>query len=108
MVAFVGSGTAFDQTVVHYMMVFTLREHITNCDHISQLRDWFSDRVVPAARSSVSINCPKQLLAETRAQAIGQNGVSHKRVRRQPNYIFTLSTVIASPSIFPLTVTFFP
>jgi len=28
--------------------------------------------------------------------------------KRPPNHIFTLSTVIVSPSIFPLTVTFFP
>jgi hypothetical protein len=27
---------------------------------------------------------------------------------RQPYHIFTSSTVIVSPSIFPLTVTFFP
>lgn len=27
---------------------------------------------------------------------------------RQPNQIFTSSTVIVSPSIFPLTITFFP
>ncbi len=35
-------------------------------------------------------------------------GVFTQTLRRQPNYIFTLSTVIVSPSIFPLTVNFFP